>query len=201
MHIIAKPLLALFFGISVLFTAGCASTDDVSTESSPASKAVVDFNQFNGSAISKDSPVHVHLFSIEETDLGDPQYIDTAKTMAASAPHLLATDIVMRLRAAGFTKVTLDASENQGEEHSYNIQGKFTVLEPGSQDLRRWIGFGAGKSKVGVEGSLSDATGAAIGSFSDCDSGLGWGKSAPQMKEEASTIGDAIGNIIVSWSK
>ena len=136
----------------------------------------------------------------------DPSYAflldtnsDTANTMVKSAPHLLAVDIVDRLRQSGFTQVTLDESDGEPSEDTLNLKGKFTVLNPGNQGLRLMFGFGAGKSKVCVEGQLIGSAGEILTDFSQCRSGLGWGSSAPQLEKETEILGYSIADLLIEW--
>ena len=151
--------------------------------------------------ISKDAPVHVHLFSTANADLGNPKFKDTANAMAKSAPHLLASDIVNELRESGFTSVSLDETEGKPASEALNLTGRFTVLNPGSQNLRLWIGFGAGKSKVCVEGELTDSDGAKMAEFADCRSGLGWGESGPQGDKGAVILGERIAGFLIDLAE
>ena len=151
--------------------------------------------------LSKNSAIHVHLFSTSEANLGNQKFRDTANAMAKSAPHLLATDVVGALRNSGFTTVSLDETEGEPSEDALNLTGRFTQLNPGSQNLRVWIGFGAGKSKVCIEGELKDKSGAKLADFSDCRSGLGWGSSAPQGDRGAEILGEEIARFLTDWAE
>ena len=141
----------------------------------------VDSSHVYAKELSKNSEIHVHRFSTAGADLGNSKFRDTAEAMARSAPHLLLTDIVEALRRSGFTAVSLDETEGEPSGGAMNLTGRFTQLNPGSQNLRVWIGFGAGKSKVCVEGELSDKNGVKLADFESCRSGLGWGSSAPRV--------------------
>lgn len=151
--------------------------------------------------LSKSSAIHVHLFSTSEANLGNQKFRDTANAMSKSAPHLLATDIVGALRHSGFTAVTLDETVGEPSEDALNLTGRFTQLNPGSQNLRLWIGFGAGKSKVCIEGELTDKSGVKLADFSDCRSGLGWGSSAPQGDKGAVILGEEVAKFLADWAK
>ncbi len=151
--------------------------------------------------LSKATEIHVHLFNTSEANLGNPKFRDTAYAMAKSAPHLLASDIVGALRHSGFTAVSLDETEGEPSENALNLTGRFTELNPGSQNLRVWIGFGAGKSKVCVEGELTDRHGVKLADFADCRSGLGWGSSAPQGDKGAKILGEEIADFLIGWAE
>ncbi len=120
--------------------------------------------------------------------------------MAKSAPHLLATDIVEVLRRAGFTAVTLDESETTIPADALNLTGRVTTLDPGNQDLRVWIGFGAGQSQVCIEGEITDSMGETLADFADCRNGLGWGSSGPQVSEGAEILGERVAKFLIEWA-
>jgi len=160
----------------------------------------VDHASLNVVQISKDSPIHVRLFSVSDADLGKPKHLDTAELLSRTAPHLLAVDVVESLRGAGFDEVVVDESNALAPEGTLVLSGKFTELNPGSQAARAWIGFGAGRSKVCVEGTLSDHAGTELGNFSHCRKGLGWGESGGQMEKSAIRVGDSIAQFLTEWA-
>jgi hypothetical protein len=182
-------LLAKTALICLFFTSLCAN----------AAGSMDSHNIISGE-LTKGTEIHIHPFSTSAADLGNPKYRDTANAMAKSAPHLLATDIVEALRAAGFTAVTLDESEGGRPAGALNVTGRFTRLDPGSQDLRVWIGFGAGESKVCISGEVSDPDGARLAEFSDCRNGLGWGASGPQGEKGAEILGDRVAEFLIDWA-
>ena len=149
--------------------------------------------------LSKGTAIHVHPFSTAEADLGKPKFHVTATAMAKSAPHLLATDIVETLRNAGFTAVTLDESEGHRLPDAINVTGRFTKLDPGSQNLRVWIGLGAGESKVCISGEVTDSGGIKLADFADCRNGLGWGASGPQGEKGAEILGARVAVFLIDW--
>lgn len=150
--------------------------------------------------LSRSTALHIHPFSTADADLGKTKFRDTANAMIKSAPHLLATDIVEALRRAGFTSVTLDESETGSASDALNVTGRFTRLDPGSQNLRVWIGFGAGESKVCISGEVSDSTGKKLADFADCRNGLGWGSSAPQGDKGAEILGERVADFLIEWA-
>ena len=151
--------------------------------------------------MSKETAIHVHPFTTAEADLGNPKSHDTAAAMAKSAPHLLATDIVETLRDAGFTSVTLDESAGQRRPDAINVTGRFTKLNPGSQNLRVWIGLGAGESKVCISGEVTDSSGNKLADFADCRSGLGWGSSVPQGDKGAEILGLRVARFLIDLAE
>ncbi len=179
-----KPFFAIGLVLAMFSGAGARAVEQMDS-----ARAYTD-------QLDKSQPLHVHLFSTEDADLGNPRHEDTARTMARSAPHLLATDIVASLRQAGFTAVTLDESDGAPAANTLNLTGHFTRLDPGSQNLRVWVGFGAGESKVCISGQLTDAGGTKLADFADCRNGLGWGSSEPQGAKGAMILGDRVAAFI-----
>ena len=166
--------------------------------------STIDHSKLHIDNISKDAPLHVYLFSTKSTKMGNFKHQDTANLMAHTAPHLLLVDIVSSLRDSGFSNVILeestvaDANIAPGE---LALLGRFTELDPGSQAVRQWIGFGAGKSKVCLKGHLVDATQKSLGEFSDCRSSLGWGGSSGEMENSTRSIGEHIASLLSDWAK
>ena len=151
--------------------------------------------------LSKGDAIHIHLFSTTGADLGKPKFRDTATAMSKSAPHLLATDVVETLRIAGFTAVTLDETEGDRSPKAINVTGRFTKLDPGSENMRVWIGLGAGESKVCIAGEVTDSDGNKLADFADCRNGLGWGASGPQGDKGAEILGTRLARFITDLTK
>lgn len=161
----------------------------------------MDSENIYGDGLTKSTPIHIHPFTTADADLGNPKFSDTANAMVKSAPHLLASDIVTAMRHARFTAVTLDESEGGKAAGSLNVTGRFTRLDPGSQNLRVWIGFGAGESKVCISGEVTDPDGKKLADFADCRNGLGWGSSEPQSNKGAEILGDRVAGFLINWSE
>jgi len=177
---------------------GCSSKSNHSnTKSHHSIKHPIKYGKLSVSSVPKSTPIHIHPFNTNQINFDS----DTVRTMAKSAPHLLAADIVYTLRNAGFTNVTLDETKSGASEKSMSLVGSFTKLNPGSQNLRLWIGFGAGESEVCVEGKLKDTQGKVVGTLSHCENGIGWGDSMAQVENEAKTIGEKIGAFVSGIAK
>ena len=99
------------------------------------------------------------------------------------------------------TSVTLDESEEGPSDGSLNLTGRFTKLNPGSQNMRVWIGLGAGESKVCISGEVSNASGEKLANFADCRNGLGWGASAEQGDKGAEILGERVAAFLIDWAK
>lgn len=161
----------------------------------------MDYTRVHGGELSKDQAIHIHLFGTEDADLGKAKFRDTANAMVKSAPHLLATDIVESLRMDGFTQVTLDESEGDPSTKAIQVTGRFTRLDPGSENLRVWIGLGAGESKVCISGEITTANKKKLAEFADCRNGLGWGASGPQADKGAEILGERVAKFLIDWEQ
>ena len=187
-------------GVGIAMLACVAGGRVSAADTIQITKQTLDHAQLNLDRISKVEPLHVQLFDVASADLGKPKHRDTAEMLARSAPHLLAVDIVEALREAGFSSVVLDEQPDASSTSHLVLKGQFTKLNPGSQAARAWIGFGAGESKVCVEGRIDDEAGKMVGEFSHCRKGLGWGKSDNQLESSAARIGDSIAMFLTKWA-
>jgi hypothetical protein len=151
--------------------------------------------------ISQADAILVELFDTSNAKLGKAKHQDTARQLAEAAPHLLAADIVTELRESGFTNISLAAPDGeQNKDHSLILSGQFTELNPGSQAVRAWIGFGAGESKVCVDASLREPAGKTLAEISHCSKGIGWGASEAQMEADADRLGHQFALLMQNWA-
>jgi len=187
-------------GVGIAVLACIAGGSMSAADTIKVTKRTLDHAELNLDRISKAAPFHVQLFDSANADLGKPKHRDTAEMLARSAPHLLAVDIVEALREAGFSSVVLDEQPDASSTSHLVLKGQFTKLNPGSQAARAWIGFGAGESKVCVDGRIDDEAGNTVGKFSHCRKGLGWGKSDNQMESSAARVGDSIAMFLTQWA-
>lgn len=160
----------------------------------------VDHASLSVATISRDANLRVHPFDASHADLGKAKHRDTAERAASTVTHLLAIDIVESLRADGFTNVVLDDADAASGNDELQLRGRFTEINPGSQAARAWIGFGAGESKVCVDGEIVNKSGDRLGYFSHCSKGLGWGGSDGQLDKNATRIGESIAMFISDWA-
>ncbi len=159
----------------------------------------VDYAVVHVDRIARDTPVRIRDFSVERAHLGNPKHRDVSEKVAAAAPHLLSADLLEALRARGFTDVA-PAGEGDSEGPVLVIEGRFTMLDPGSQAARIMLGFGAGKSRVCVSGDVVDASGTVLATFEHCRKGTGWGDSGGELTKEASSLGEDIAAFLDAWA-
>lgn len=157
----------------------------------------VDHAELKATKIAADSTIYVKDFSTTDSNLGKFKHTNTAERLVSVIPHLLAIDLVEELRNIGFDAV-LDSGEPIPAD-SLILAGRFTELDPGSQSARVWIGFGAGKSRVCIEGQVTEAQ-SGLGTFSHCRAGIGWGESDQQVATNADRMAEQVAELFARWS-
>lgn len=96
---------------------------------------------------------------------GDHQKrLEAAQLMQREAPRMLAEELVKVLSLGGSYKYARE-SEEEAPEDAIVIEGRFTLIDPGSRAKRWALGFGAGKSKIEVEGTVKNASGEILAEF------------------------------------
>jgi len=83
------------------------------------------------------------------------------------------------------------------------IEGRFTVMNPGSKAKRYWGGFGAGKSGVGVEGKVTAAAGNVLAEFKHrkhSGIGLAGGDYFKFMSDDTKDVGEDIARFLGAWA-
>ena len=84
------------------------------------------------------------------------------------------------------------------------IEGKFTEMDPGSRAKRYLVGFGAGKSGVSVEGSVTSADGKVLAEFAQRRigvMGVAGGNSLDKLQSDTRDIGEDIAKFLSAWAK
>ena len=179
-------------GACIFFAAAPPLLADWSVRGDP-----VDHANLKVPKIAPGSTIYVKEFSTADANLSKSRHKDTAERLVSVIPHLLAIDLVEELRSDGF-----DALLDSGEpipDGSLVLAGRFTDLDPGSQSARVWIGFGAGKSRVCIEGEVTDAQ-SSLGEFSHCRAGIGWGESDQQVATSADRMAEQVAELLARWS-
>ncbi len=187
-----KHSFVAIVGACMFFAAAPPLLADWSVRGDP-----VDHANLKVPKIAPGSTIYVKEFSTADANLGKSRHNDTAERLVSVIPHLLAIDLVEELRSDGF-----DALLDSGEpipEGSLVLAGRFTDLDPGSQSARVWIGFGAGKSRVCIEGEVTDAQ-SSLGEFSHCRAGIGWGESDQQVATSADRMAEQVAELLARWS-
>jgi len=157
-------------------------------------------------SIDRKSPIRMQPFSADKADVGKSgrhKYVDAARRMKETAPMALANALVDKLSSSDFPNVA-DWDENEKlPDNAIIIAGQFTVLIPGSQATRYWVGLGAGRSKVCGTGEFRTAGGETLARFDHCRvgfTGLTGGESSKQMTNDAYETGAHLAAFVAHWA-
>jgi len=154
-------------------------------------------------SIDKDTPLRIRRFSADNADPGHvkAKHRNEFETMKREGPEMLAGALVTSLRAAGFKDVEIIEGDEGLPASRIVIGGEFTVLHPGSQSTRVWIGLGAGKSKTCISGQITDQDGEVLAEFDHCRVGVWWGGSEEQMRDDSQQTGEHIAAFLHEWAE
>jgi hypothetical protein len=104
-------------------------------------------------------------FSASDTDITEGDKKDETKKMQPLAPGILADEFVAKLKPIGpFTDVAVVTGDTVPPD-ALVVEGKFTEMDPGSRAKRAFVGYGAGKSGVKVQGTIKSADGTVLATF------------------------------------
>jgi Domain of unknown function (DUF4410) len=127
-----------------------------------------------------------------------------AKTMQNEGPRVLAERLAATLsESKSFKTVQVAKADEAAPPGGVVIEGKFLTLDPGSRAKRYFAGFGAGKSSVEVTGSVKDASGKTLATFSQRRigaMGMGGGDSLGKLMSDSKDIGEDIGKFLTKWA-
>jgi hypothetical protein len=127
-----------------------------------------------------------------------------AKTMQNEGPRVLADRLAATLtESKSFKQVQVAKGDEAAPAGGLVIEGKFLRLDPGSRAKRYFAGFGAGKSSVEVAGSVKDANGRTLATFSQRRigaMGMGGGDSLGKLMSDSKDIGEDIGKFLTKWA-
>ena len=157
-------------------------------------------------SIDRESPIRMQPFSADKADVGKSgrhKYVDAARRMKETAPTALANALVDKLTGTGFPDVADWDESEELPDNAIIIAGEFTVLIPGSQATRYWVGFGAGRSKVCGKGEVRTAAGDTLARFDHCRvgfMGLTGGESSKQMTNDAYETGSHLAAFVAHWA-
>jgi len=154
----------------------------------------------------KTRPVRMQRFDADKADVGKSgkrKYADAARRMKETAPEALANGVVDKLKTAGFTDLAEWKDGEELPEDAIVISGELTVLIPGSQAARYWVGFGAGRSKVCGRGEVRTAAGQRLAEFQHCRvgfTGLTGGEASKQMSNDSYETGSHLAAFLAHWA-
>jgi hypothetical protein len=123
--------------------------------------------------------------------------------MQPLAPGILADEFVAKLKPIGpFTDVAVVTGDTVPPD-ALVVEGKFTEMDPGSRAKRAFVGYGAGKSGVKVQGTIKSADGTVLATFEQrrvgVMGGMG-GDSMDKLRGDAKSIGEDIAKFLSAWA-
>lgn len=114
--------------------------------------------------------VVIRRFPADKADLGtaekgdNQRRVDAAKLMQNEAPRLFEETLLNALSTGAAFKFA-KASQDEAPTDAIVVEGRFTMINPGSRAKRYWGGFGAGKSGIAVEGTVKTSSGKVLAEF------------------------------------
>ena len=155
-------------------------------------------------------PVVLRKFSVEDVDLGTgakggkKKRVQAAQTMVKVAPDILLEKLASDLKESNLFPDVIIADEGAPiPEGAIVIEGRFTTINPGSRAKRYWGGFGAGKSGVGVEGKVIDASGSLLAEFRHMKHsgiGIGGGNYVKFLTDDTEDVGKDVAKFRRVWA-
>ena len=142
-------------------------------------------------------------FSATDADITEGEKKDDTKKMQPIAGRTLGDEFVSQLKKLGpFTDVSLLAEDGTPPADAIVVEGKFTEIDPGSAAKRYFVGYGAGKSGVKVEGSIKKADGTLLATFNQRRVGVmsgGYKDSMGKLMGDTIAIGEDIAKLLNAW--
>jgi hypothetical protein len=142
-------------------------------------------------------------FSATDADITEGDKKEDTKKMQPIAGRTLGDEFVTRLKKLGpFTDVSLLAEDGAPPSDAIVVEGKFTEMDPGSAAKRYFVGYGAGKSGVKVEGSIKKADGTLLATFNQRRVGVmsgGYKDSMGKLMGDTIAIGEDIAKLLNAW--
>ena len=142
-------------------------------------------------------------FSATDADITEGDKKDETKKMQPIAPGILADEFVAKLKPMGpFTDVAV-LNGDAAPPDAIIVEGKFTEMDPGSRAKRAFVGYGAGKSGVTVQGTVKSADGTVLATFEQrrvgVMGGMG-GDSMDKLRGDAKAIGEDLAKFLSAWA-
>jgi len=113
---------------------------------------------------------------------------------------MLADAAVVALQKSGlFKSAAVLAPDAPAPSGAVVVEGRFTVVDPGSRTKRYFAGFGAGKSVLEVTGAVKNADGNTLATFRHRRigvMGMGGGDSLGKLLSDARSIGEDIAGFL-----
>ena len=149
--------------------------------------------------------VVIYPFSATDADITEGDKKDETKKLQSSGPGVLNDEFVTRLKKMGpFTDVSVLAAGATPPADAIVVEGKFTEMDPGSRAKRAFVGYGAGKSGVKVQGSIKTGDGKLLATFEQrrvgVMGGLAGGDSLGKLVADTTAIGEDLAKFLNAWA-
>ena len=129
---------------------------------------------------------------------------DETTKMKVDGPGMLASHFAAKLKELGpFAAIATLAAGTTPASDALVVDGKFTEMDPGSRAKRYFVGFGAGKSGVTVQGAVKAADGKVLATFQQRRvgvMGVAGGNSMDKLTSDTRDIGEDIAKFLNAWA-
>jgi len=148
--------------------------------------------------------VVIRPFSATDADITEGDKKDETKSMQPIAPGMLADEFVAKLKPMGpFAEVAVLTGDVVPPD-AILVEGKFVEIDPGSRAKRAFVGYGAGKSGVKVQGTIKAPDGTPIATFEQrrvgVMGGMAGGDSIDKLKADTKAIGEDLAKFLSAWA-
>ena len=156
----------------------------------------------------KDVGLLIRKFTSDRADLGtaekgdNPKRVEAAQMMQREAPRMFGETLIQTLTLGGAFKFTKESEESASDD-ALVVEGRFTMINPGSRAKRYWGGFGAGKSGIAVEGAVKNSKGEVLATFKHMRHsgfGLGGGDYVKFLSDDTKDVARDIAVFLKRWA-
>jgi hypothetical protein len=141
-------------------------------------------------------------FSATDADITEGDKKEDTKKMQPIAGRTLGDEFVGQLKKMGpFSDVSLLAEGAEAPADAIVIEGKFVEMDPGSAAKRYFVGYGAGKSGVKVQGTIKSGD-KVLATFEQRRVGVmsgGYKDSVGKLMADTIAIGEDIAKLMNAW--
>ena len=166
---------------------------------------ILDSISLSANAPGRDQSVVIKPFDTAGADLGTGEEggkekrVEAVKTVQEEGPKILADAFVAKLSSLGaFKKVSGSGSAG------IVVSGRFTIIDPGSRAKRYFAGFGAGKGRLEVEGTVKDSSGQLLATFRQkrlTVMGVAGGDYEKKLRSDCERLGEDIAEFLDAWAR
>jgi hypothetical protein len=201
----------LLLSLACVLVAGTAlAKEDENKDPMHIKDGILDEIRLSKPTIPADAVVVMRLFSTEGTELGTgaeggkKKRVEAVKTILADGPQMLAESFKKELEKRGpFPEVRIDDGTDL-PDNAVVIEGRFTMIDPGSRAKRYFVGFGSGKSGTEVQGTVKNSAGELLAEFTQkriAVMGAFGGSYVKKMTKDTRSIGEDIAEFLSEWAQ